>query len=106
MWMPSKPTGNYTPPTRPYTQKHVGNNYSNSIDASRDRDDDWEPTLTDDFHPTDAPSGSSEKVEVLRRRVQLGQPLWHAQDRVDYSGLRAATMPFVDDQHRHGQDED
>lgn len=39
--------------------------------------------------PTDAPAGSAEKIEILRRRVQLGQHLWHPDDRVDYSGLGA-----------------
>lgn len=39
------------------------------------------------FYPTDAPTGTSEKIEVLRRRVEANQPLWHPDDRVDYSGL-------------------
>ncbi len=33
--------------------------------------------------PTDAPPGSSEKVEVLRRRVENGQKLWHPDDRTE-----------------------
>jgi hypothetical protein len=45
------------------------------------------------FDPTDAPAGSPEKIEVLRRRVELGQPLWHREDRRDYSGLSGAIMP-------------
>jgi hypothetical protein len=40
------------------------------------------------FHPTDAPTGSSEKIEVLRRRVEMKQPLWHPNDRADYNGIR------------------
>ncbi len=43
--------------------------------------------------PTDAPAGSPEKIEILRRRVELGQPLWHDDDRVDYSGLTGAIRP-------------
>jgi hypothetical protein len=39
--------------------------------------------------PTDAPAGSAEKIEVLRKRVELGQHLWHPDDRFDYSGLGA-----------------
>ena len=30
--------------------------------------------------PTSAPIGSPEKVEVLRKRVELGQVLWHPLD--------------------------
>ena len=42
---------------------------------------------------TDAPAGSPDKIEVLRRRVELGEPLWHVDDRVDYSGLTGAIRP-------------
>lgn len=45
------------------------------------------------FEPTDAPAGSAEKIEILRRRVELGLPLWHKNDRVDYSGLVGAVRP-------------
>lgn len=38
------------------------------------------------YDPTDAPAGSPEKIEVLRKRAELGQPLWHPNDRVDYTG--------------------
>ncbi|MFO0940097.1 MAG: hypothetical protein U0930_04955 [Pirellulales bacterium] len=56
---------------------------------------DWEPVHFNrrDFHPTDAPPGSSEKIEVLRRRLERGQPLWHADDRVDYLGLTGIVRP-------------
>jgi len=50
-------------------------------------DKDFEPTITKDFLPTDAPSGSSEKIEILRKRVDLGQPLWHEADRSGYEGF-------------------
>lgn len=33
--------------------------------------------------PTDAPPGSPEKVEVLRRRFENGQKLWHPRDRLE-----------------------
>lgn len=33
--------------------------------------------------PTDAPPGSPEKIEVLRRRVENGQKLWHPRDRLE-----------------------
>lgn len=56
-------------------------------------DEDFDPQADDNFHPTDAPAGSAEKIDVLRKRVELGQPLWHNDDRVDYSGLTGAIRP-------------
>lgn len=56
-------------------------------------DEDFDPIVDGKFLPTDAPAGSQEKIEVLRRRVELGQPLWHNDDRVDYSGLTGAIRP-------------
>ena len=56
-------------------------------------DEDWKPEPDDEFACTDAPAGSDDKIEILRRRVELGQPLWHDSDRVDYSGLTGAVRP-------------
>jgi hypothetical protein len=56
-------------------------------------DEDFVPHKGERFVPTDAPAGSNDKIEVLRRRVELGQPLWHTTDRVDYSGLTGAIRP-------------
>ena len=56
-------------------------------------DEDFVPHEDNEFTATDAPAGSPEKIEVLRRRVELGQPLWHGTDRVDYSGLTGAIRP-------------
>lgn len=56
-------------------------------------DEDFDPAVDDCFHPTDAPAGSTEKIEVLRKRVELGQPLWHRDDRVDYAGLTGVIRP-------------
>jgi len=56
-------------------------------------DEDFVPNDDHHFQPTDAPAGSPEKIEVLRRRVELGQPLWHTTDRIDYSGLTGAIRP-------------
>lgn len=56
-------------------------------------DEDFVPTVTDEFEPTDAPAGSPEKIEVLARRVMRGEPLWHPDDRSDYSGLTGAIRP-------------
>ena len=56
-------------------------------------DEDFNPTETDEFEATSAPAGSDEKIEILRRRVEMGLPLWHSNDRVDYSGLTGAIRP-------------
>lgn len=56
-------------------------------------DEDFVPSETDDFIPTTAAAGSSEKIAVLAQRVQLGLPLWHPNDRCDYSGLTGAIRP-------------
>lgn len=56
-------------------------------------DEDFVPNGGRDFSSTDAPAGSVDKIEVLRARVKLGQPLWHGEDRVDYSGLTGAIRP-------------
>jgi hypothetical protein len=56
-------------------------------------DEDFAPEESGNFDCTDAPAGSSEKIEVLRRRIELGLPLWHREDRKDYSGLTGAIRP-------------
>ena len=56
-------------------------------------DEDFVPVETDDFAPTDAPAGSRSKIDMLAQRVQRGQPLWHQDDRSDYSGLTGAVRP-------------
>lgn len=56
-------------------------------------DEDFNPEASGSFEPTDAPAGSQEKIEILRRRIELGLPLWHEEDRVDYSGLTGAIRP-------------
>lgn len=56
-------------------------------------DEDFVPQETVDFVATDAPAGSEEKIEILRRRVELGLPLWHCSDREDYTGLTGAVRP-------------
>lgn len=56
-------------------------------------DEDFVPTVTDEFCPTDAPAGSPAKVEVLAERIRNGFPLWHPEDRVSYSGLTGAIRP-------------
>ena len=56
-------------------------------------DEDFDPQEDGEFEPTDAPAGSMEKIDALRRRVELGLPLWHDSDRIDYSGLTGAVRP-------------
>ncbi len=56
-------------------------------------DEDFVPRVTDDFVPTAAPAGSPEKLDILARRIALGLPLWHPDDRPDYSGLTGAVRP-------------
>jgi hypothetical protein len=68
-----------------------GRNIFTAIDRYGD-DDGFTPMHTPDFYPTDAPAGSWEKVEVLRQRVELGQPLWHEADRVDYEGISGGVV--------------
>lgn len=40
-----------------------------------------------DTTPTEACPGSIDKVEVLKKRIQNGEPLWHEQDKYDYEGV-------------------
>lgn len=56
-------------------------------------DEDFAPVADNQFEPTNAPAGSEDKIELLRRRVQDGQPLWHEEDRRDYTGLTGAVRP-------------
>lgn len=56
-------------------------------------DEDFVPVESEEFAATDAPAGSPEKIEILRNRVLSGMPLWHEEDRCDYSGLTGAIRP-------------
>lgn len=56
-------------------------------------DEDFAPHETEDFVPTEAPAGSPDKLEVLARRIREGLPLWHPDDRADYSGLTGVVRP-------------
>lgn len=56
-------------------------------------DEDFEPNLDEQFQATAAPAGSEQKILELARRVELGLPLWHPEDRNDYSGLTGAVRP-------------
>jgi hypothetical protein len=56
-------------------------------------DEDFSPATDEDFSATDAPAGSRAKIDVLAMRVMRGEPLWHPEDRSDYSGLTGAVRP-------------
>ena len=56
-------------------------------------DEDFSPEETNSFAATDAPAGSRAKIDILADRVLRGEPLWHASDRSDYSGLTGVVRP-------------
>lgn len=56
-------------------------------------DEDFVPTEDESFEATKCPAGSREKLDVLAERIRRGQPLWHPEDRADYSGLTGAVRP-------------
>ena len=56
-------------------------------------DEDFSPSVTAEFEATEAPAGSREKLDVMAERLQLGLPIWHPEDRPDYSGLTGAIRP-------------
>lgn len=56
-------------------------------------DEDFAPVVDDNFVPTSAPAGSAEKLDMLAQRILLGLPLWHPDDRSDYSGLTGVVKP-------------
>jgi len=56
-------------------------------------DEDFAPAPREDYSATDAPAGSRAKLDVLATRVMRGEPLWHPEDRSDYSGLTGAVRP-------------
>ncbi len=58
-------------------------------------DEEFSPLADSGFSATNAPAGSEDKIELLRARVEQGQPLWHTDDRCDYSGLRGAVRQRI-----------
>lgn len=70
-------------------------NVQNVFDAilKYGHDEDFAPAESEEFEPTDAPAGSEDKIEILRRRIEEGVPLWHDSDRQDYSDLVGAVRP-------------
>ena len=74
------------------TTKREYRNVFEAILAEGDEEG-FAPVETDEFEPTDLPAGSRDKIEVLRRRVEMGVPMWHEADRTDYDGLTGAVQP-------------
>ncbi len=56
-------------------------------------DEDFFPVESEGFSGTEAPAGSRAKIDIFAERVRQGQPLWHSEDRSDYSGLTGAIRP-------------
>ena len=56
-------------------------------------DEDFVPVEDQQFKGTDAPAGSKAKLDMLAERVLRRLPLWHPEDRSDYSGLTGAVRP-------------
>jgi len=63
------------------------------LECGHDEDFNPEDNSSGDFGRTDAPAGSKAKIDMLAERVQRGLPLWHPEDRSDYSGLTGAIRP-------------
>ncbi|QDU95084.1 hypothetical protein [Lignipirellula cremea] len=74
----------------------MSNKVSNVFEAilKYGHDEDFAPEAESiNFEATDAPAGSNSKIDELRKRVEMGLPLWHAHDRADYAGLTGAIRP-------------
>jgi hypothetical protein len=56
-------------------------------------DEDFAPRKDVEFKATQAPAGTREKLEILAERIRKGFPLWHEDDRADYTGLTGAIRP-------------
>ena len=77
-----------------YKDIHPMSNVRNVFEAilKYGHDEDFSPNK-EGFEATNAPAGSEDKIKILRRRVEQGTPLWHRNDRHDYSGLTGAVRP-------------
>jgi len=73
------------------TRKKIKNVFEAILEYGHDED--FVPYEGESFIATDAPAGSEEKIEALRQHVLSGEPLWHGDDRKDYSGLTGAVRP-------------
>ncbi len=47
-------------------------------------DEDFQPQLRGNWRPTSAVAGTTQKLEILRNRVELGVPLFHPSDNPEF----------------------
>ncbi len=52
-------------------------------------DEDFQPETRGNWRPTSAVAGTTQKLEVLRNRLELGVPLFHPNDNQEY--VRSST---------------
>ena len=76
---------------------------SNVFDAIRRNGSDagFVPQREEQFFPTDAPAGSPQKIAELRERLETGAPLWHEEDRRDYTGWQGSVRTRRRRRSRH-----
>jgi hypothetical protein len=48
--------------------------------AQYGHDEDFRPQIRGNWQPTNAVAGTTQKLEILRKRVELGVPLFHPND--------------------------
>ena len=56
-------------------------------------DEGFAPQRDKSFSETQAPAGSREKLDVMAERIRHGHPLWHEEDRAEYTDLTGAVRP-------------
>jgi hypothetical protein len=81
-------------PRKQYSTRRSSRNIFDEI-LRVGHDEDFEPHINDKFVASSAPAGSQEKIDVLAWRVEMGYPLWHDEDRVDYSGITGKIAAVV-----------
>jgi hypothetical protein len=73
--------------TLPGAEPHVAKNIYEAV-LMWGPDVDFTPDAQTWYEATDAAPGSDEKIAVIKRRAELGLPLWHDQDRTDFNGWK------------------
>ena len=53
---------------------------------------DWHPVIDEGFVSTDFTPGSPHKIAIMIKRLENGYPLWHADDRVNYTGYNTSII--------------
>lgn|GEM_PF-3074244 len=51
----------------------------------------FEPLAGPDFVPTSAPCGSMEKIQVMRERMERGEPLYHPGDETEQDRVKSTS---------------